>query len=148
MKKYKQLSLFDENDEPIVKDVLIDFVSCMKVFDTEKDFKENVDNILSDILKIYSNYNQNVEYLVQLEIAGKLNLLAKNGSLKEDGYTKNVLEPKTLDDLNNIIKGIILQTQNILDTSRAPMKDTIFNLVEQYVYVLSAYKNYIGSANE
>lgn len=134
MKKYEQLSLFDNEDlkgwEILTK--IIGYISILK----EENLKEQIDSKLDSIFELYKKYDLNVEDRKQISDAGRIwfNDMEKQLQLNN----KKLFHPTTLEELNELITRLLGVLNGMFDKFGG--EDVSVWLIQTYFCALSEFR--------
>lgn len=134
MKKYEQLSLFDNEDlkgwEILTK--IIGYIGILK----EENLKEQIDSKLDSIFELYKKYDLNVEDRKQISDAGRfwLNEMEKDYHLNN----KKLFHPTTLKELNELITRLLSALKEMPDNFGG--EDESVWLIQTYFCALSEFR--------
>ena len=158
MKKYKQLSLFDEEDlekKQKGNKIVFEMLEVVSTF-TETD-KDNIKEKLTELLKLYSSYDPNVECQEQLSSMGRVRLvglkqvareLEQKSFMNRETYTRvlDIMDTgiKDITDFNLMVAFIVKYSEStILDGTYTAEKATV-DLVQEYFCILSDLSVVLG----
>ena len=134
MKKYEQLSLFDNEDlkgwEILTK--IICYIGILK----EGNLREQIDYKLDSIFELYKKYDLNVEDRKQISDAGRIwfNDMEKQLQLNN----KKLFHPTTLEELNELITRLLGVLNGMLDKFGG--EDVSVWLIQTYFCALSEFR--------
>lgn len=134
MKKYEQLSLFDNEDlkgwEILTK--IIGYIGILK----EGNLREQIDYKLDSIFELYKKYDLNVEDRKQISDAGRIwfNDMEKQLQLNN----KKLFHPTTLEELNELITRLLGVLNGMLDKFGG--EDVSVWLIQTYFCALSEFR--------
>lgn len=153
MKHYKQMSLFEEEEEiPKVNELLMEMVTLVSCFESEEELKEVINNRLEELLKLYIKYDPIINMMdtvdikdikEQLSIMGRVRLVSIKEVFKEDNKEINIY-PTNLKDLNKLIAGVILIAEKYIETGYSSIVEGTINLIQEYFSILTSYKEVLG----
>ena len=137
MKKYEQLSLFDNEDlkgwEILTK--IIGYIGILK----EENLREQIDSKLDAIFELYKKYDLNVEDRKQISDAGRVWFNDMEKSLQLDN--KKLFHPTTLKELNELITRLLEVLNGMLDKFGG--EDVSVWLIQTYFCALTDFKEHM-----
>lgn len=157
MKKYEQLSLFDEDlKETHGNIILSDILGIIGPFETEEIAKEKVPINLVKILELYSKYDPNIEIQEQLSCMGAVRLLALKKELgtldlsntpdnqKELIKKLSTFEVRSLKDFNFYVGYLVKSTEKGIVENNLSTEKSVICLIQMYFNLLVSLKEVLG----
>ena len=167
MKQYKQLSLFSDEELEILevkksdgkgRKVLVELLESVGsgVFHSEKEAREEINEKLEKILKLYNEFDPNVEIKEQLSSMGRVRLVSFSKDLKEadrkeilkenlDIYDKLCnLEINSLKDFNLFVWVLLKASERSIIENVVPVEKATLIFVQEYYSLLCTLKEVLG----
>ena len=165
MKQYEQLSLFSDEElesleekKPDGRKVLVELLESVGagVFHSEEEAREEINEKLENILKLYNEFDPNVEIKEQLSSMGRVRLVSFSRDLKEadrkeilkenlDVYDKLCnLEVNSLKDFNLFVWILLKATERNIIENVVPVEKATLIFVQEYYSLLCTLKEVRG----